>query len=62
MTDSELIKHLDSIAFEQGPSDADKLIRIQNVLYSVEQMRTAQSLRADEATLEETQLYQGFRR
>ena len=62
MTDSELIRHLDRIAFEDGPTDKDKLTRIQNVLYSIDQMRTAHSLRADEATIEETQLYEGFRR
>ena len=62
MTDQEVIKHLDAIAFEDGPNDKSKLIRIQNCLYQVDQMRTANSIRADEATLEEKQLYEGFRR
>ena len=62
MTDQEVIKQLDAIAFEDGPNDKAKLIRIQNSLYKVDQMRTASSIRADEATLEERQLYEGFRR
>ena len=48
MTDHELVQVLDKIAFEEGPSDASKVERIQNALYQVEQMRTAQSVRADE--------------
>ena len=62
MTDQELIRHLDAIAFEEGPSDKTKLERIQGILYQVDQMATANSIRADEATLEEKQLYNGFRR
>ena len=62
MTDRELIRHLDAIAFEEGPSDKTKLERIQGILYQVDQMATANSIRADEATLEEKQLYNGFRR
>ena len=62
MTDSELINHLDRIAFEEGPSVENKLERIQSILYQVEQMKTANSLRSEEATLEERQLYEGFRR
>ena len=62
MTDQELIRHLDAIAFEEGPSDKNKLERIQGILYQVDQMATANSIRADEATLEEKQLYNGFRR
>ena len=62
MTDRELIRHLDAIAFEEGPSDTNKLERIQGILYQVDQMATANSIRADEATLEEKQLYNGFRR
>ena len=61
-TDKDLIRHLDAIAFEEGPSVENKLERIQNVLYQVDQMATANSIRADEATLEEKQLYDGFRR
>ena len=48
MTDQELIAHLDRIAFESGPSDTTKLERIQNALYQVEQMRTANSIRQEE--------------
>ena len=62
MTDRELIRHLDAIAFEDGPSNESKLIRMQNLLYQVDQIATANSIRADEATLEEKQLYNGFRR
>jgi len=62
MTDQELIRHLDAIAFEDGPSPEAKLIRIQNCLYQVDQANTANSIRADEATAEEKQLYEGFRR
>jgi hypothetical protein len=62
MDNAELIRHLDAIAFEDGPSPEAKLIRIQNCLYQVDQANTANSIRADEATLEETQLYKGFRR
>ena len=62
MTDQELIRHIDAIAFEEGPSDKTKLERIQGILYQVDQMATANSIRADEATLEEKQLYNGFRR
>jgi len=62
MTNAELIRHLDAIAFEEGPSDKTKLERIQGILYQVDQMATANSIRADEATLEEKQLYNGFRR
>ena len=62
MTDQELIRHLDAIAFEEGPSDKTKLERIQGILYQVDQIATANSIRADEATLEEKQLYNGFRR
>ncbi len=62
MTDAELVQHIDRIAFEEGPSNENKLIRIQNVLYQEEQIRTAHSIRADEATFEETHLTQGLRR
>ena len=48
MTDQELIAHLDRIAFESGPSDTTKLERIQKALYQVEQMRTANNIRAEE--------------
>ena len=60
MTDQELIRHLDAIAFEEGPSDKTKLERIQGILYQVDQIATANSIRADEATLEEKNLYDGF--
>ncbi len=62
MTDQELIRHLDAIAFEDGPSVENKLERIQSILYQVDQANTANSIRADEATLEERELYNGFRR
>ena len=62
MDNAEVIRHLDAIAFEDGPSPEAKLIRIQNCLYQVDQANTANSIRADEATLEEKQLYEGFRR
>ena len=60
MTDQELIRHLDAIAFEEGPSDKTKLERIQGILYQVDQIEAANSIRADEATLEEKNLYDGF--
>ena len=60
MTDQELIRHLDAIAFEEGPSVENKLERIQSLLYQVDQIATANSIRADEATLEEKNLYDGF--
>ena len=62
MDNAEVIRHLDAIAFEDGPSPEAKLIRIQNCLYQVDQANTANSIRADEATIEEKQLYDGFRR
>ena len=62
MTNAEVIRHLDAIAFEDGPSPEAKLIRIQNCLYQVDQANTANSIRADEATLEERELYNGFRK
>ena len=57
MTNAEVIRHLDAIAFEDGPSPEAKLIRIQNCLYQVDQANTANSIRADEATIEERENY-----
>ena len=57
---NDLINSLDEIAFEPGPSDTKKLESIQNLLYQFSQVRDAMSIRADEATLEERQLYNGF--
>ena len=48
MTNAELVRHIDAIAFEEGPSPEAKLIRIQNCLYQVDQANTANSIRADE--------------
>ena len=62
MTDQELIRHLDAIAFEDGPTVENKLERIQSILYQVDQANTANSIRADEATIEERELYNGFRK
>ena len=59
---NDLINSLDEIAFEPGPSDTKKLESMQNLLYQYSQINDAMSVRADEATLEETQLYNGFRR
>ena len=59
---NDLINSLDEIAFENGPSDTKKLESIQNLLYQYSQIKDAMSIRADEATPEETQLYEGFRR
>ena len=62
MTDQELIRHLDAIAFEDGPTTESKLERIQSILYQVDQANTANSIRADEPTIEERELYNGFRK
>ena len=62
MTNAELIRHLDAIAFEDGSTTENKLERIQSILYQVDQANTANSIRADEATLEERELYNGFRK
>ena len=59
---NDLINSLDEIAFEPGPSDTKKLESMQNLLYQYSQITDAMSIRADEATLEEKQLYEGFRR
>jgi len=61
-TASDLINSLDEIAFEPGPSDTKKLESIQNLLYQYGQIQDAMSIRSEEATLEERQLYEGFRR
>ena len=42
--EQELIHALDTIAFELHTSDEEKLQSIQNMLYSYEQMVTAQSV------------------
>jgi len=59
---NDLINSLDEIAFEPGPSDTKKLESIQNLLYQYGQIQDAMSIRSEEATLEERQLYEGFRR
>ena len=46
----ELIKTLDTIAFEQGTSDEEKLASMQNLLYQFEQIQTAKSLQAEANT------------
>ena len=53
----ELIKTLDTIAFEQGTSDEEKLASMQNLLYQFEQIQTAKSVSAEEEYFTE-----GFRR
>jgi len=44
----EFIKILDSVAFEEGTTDEQKLNSIQNLLYQYEANLTAASLRAEE--------------
>ena len=53
----ELIKILDSVAFEESTTDEQKLNSIQNLLYQFEQNQTAQSISAEEEYFTE-----GFRR
>jgi len=54
---NDLIKSLDEIAFENGPSDTKKLESIQNLLYQYSQIQDAMSMSMEEQHLEE-----GFRR
>jgi len=42
--ESELIKSLDEIAFEEGTHDSKKLESMQNLLYQYEQMMTYRSM------------------
>ena len=53
----DLIDLLDSIAFEEGPSDDAKLNSIQGLLYQYSQIMDARSISMEEQHLEE-----GFRR
>ena len=46
--ETEFIKVLDSVAFEEGTTDEQKLNSIQNLLYQYEANLTAASLRAEE--------------
>ena len=46
--ETEFIKILDSVAFEEGSTDEQKLNSIQNLLYQYEANLTAASLRAEE--------------
>ena len=46
--ETEFIKVLDSVAFEEGSTDEQKLNSIQNLLYQYEANLTAASLRAEE--------------
>ena len=46
--ESELIKSLDEIAFEEGTNNINKLQAMQNLLYQYEANLTAASLRAEE--------------
>jgi len=54
---NDLIKSLDEIAFENGPSDTKKLESIQNLLYQYSQIQDAMSM-----SMEEQHLQEGFRR
>ena len=54
---NDLIKSLDEIAFENGPSDTKKLESIQNLLYQYSQIQDAMSI-----SMEEQHLQEGFRR
>ena len=53
----ELIKVLDSVAFEEGTSDDQKLNSIQNLLYQFEQNQTARSI-----SVEEEYFTEGYRK
>ena len=55
--ETEFIKVLDSVAFEEGTTDEQKLNSIQNLLYQFEQIQTAKSISAEEEYFTE-----GFRR
>ena len=55
--ETEFIKVLDSVAFEEGTSDDQKLNSIQNLLYQFEQNQTAQSI-----SVEEEYFTEGYRK
>ena len=55
--ETEFIKVLDSVAFEESTTDEQKLNSIQNLLYQFEQIQTARSISAEEEYFTE-----GFRR
>ena len=58
----DLIKSLDEVAFEESTGSIYKVEAIQNLLYQYSQIKDANSIRADEATMEERELYNGFRK
>ena len=50
----DLIKSLNEIAFEEGPSDSKKLESIQNLLYQYDQIMDARSIQAENYYLDES--------
>ena len=65
--ESELIKSLDEIAFEQGTSDTKKLESMQNLLYQYDQIQTHRSMQesfksSKHTNAEEEYFKEGFRR
>ena len=57
MTDQDLLMHIERIVWDPNTTDIEKTQSVQSLLYQLQEMRTANSMSA-----EEEQLELGFRR